>query len=190
MLFLIEYCKVKNLISELQIFNRENYFIFSKSYCAMDKIQKIKNLVKQKNLIYEDFAKKIGKSKPTVVNYFNKKSKIDIDTIEKIAEVLDVPVSYFFEDGENNTNSIDKELLRIFKKKVSVDIVAFESLDVIRKFKPKTEEDVFERMALLAKYLSYVHLEIDEIKYLYDNSIITSDFYNELKTLYKGRYKK
>lgn len=70
----------------------------------MDKVQKIKDLVKSKNLIYEDFAKKIGKSKPTVVNYFNRKSKIDIDTIEKIAEVLEVPVSYFFEGGAGMDN--------------------------------------------------------------------------------------
>ncbi len=61
-----------------------------------EKIQKIKALLKAKNLTYEQFAKLIGKSKPTVVNWFKGASKIDIDTIEKIAQVLGVPVSYFF----------------------------------------------------------------------------------------------
>jgi len=65
-----------------------------------DKILRIKELLKLKGLTYEQFAEMIGKSKPTVVNYFKGASKIDIYTIEKIAKALDVPVGYFF--GETN----------------------------------------------------------------------------------------
>lgn len=72
----------------------------------MDKLLKIKTLLTEKKLTQQDFANKIGVSKPTVINIFNGRSKIDIDLIEKIAEVLSVPVSYFFEGGETaKTNS-------------------------------------------------------------------------------------
>jgi len=155
----------------------------------MDISLKIRGLQKNKNITQKELSEKIGISvKGLQKALANKDFKVSI--LIKIAEVLGVPVSYFFEGGENNTNDIDKELLRIFKRKVNLDIVAFESLATIRKSKPKTEEEVVERFILISKYASYVHLEKDEIKYLYDNNIITTDFYNELKTLYKGRYKK
>ncbi len=70
----------------------------------MDKILKIKTLLKSKKMTYEDLSKAIGKSKPTVVNYFKGTSKIDIDTIEKIASVLNVPVSYFFDKESGGSN--------------------------------------------------------------------------------------
>jgi len=66
----------------------------------LDKLLKIKTLLTEKKLTQQDFANKIGVSKPTVINIFNGRSKIDIDLIEKIAEVLSVPVGYFFEGGE------------------------------------------------------------------------------------------
>ncbi len=66
------------------------------------KILRLKALLKEKKLTYAKFAALIGKSEPTVRNWFKGTSKIDIDTIEKIAQVLGVPVSYFFgESGEN-----------------------------------------------------------------------------------------
>jgi transcriptional regulator with XRE-family HTH domain len=37
-------------------------------------------------------------SRPTLLNYFNGRSKIDVYTIERIAEILDVNVCYFFQD--------------------------------------------------------------------------------------------
>ena len=77
----------------------------------MDKIQKIKKLLKVNNLTYEQFAKQIGKSKQTVVNWFNGRGKIDIDTIEKIAQVLGVPVSYFF--GESGGSVINNGIAGI-----------------------------------------------------------------------------
>lgn len=70
----------------------------------MDILHKIKILLKEKKINYEEFAKKINVSKPTVVNYFAGRSKIDIDTIQKIAEVLEVDISYFFGNENKPTN--------------------------------------------------------------------------------------
>ncbi len=60
------------------------------------KIQRIKGLIKEKNLTYAKFSVLVGKSEPTVRNWFKETSKIDIDTIEKIAEVLNVSIYYIF----------------------------------------------------------------------------------------------
>ncbi len=80
-----------------------------------DIVLKIKGLVTKRKLTYEQFAVKIGKSKQTIVNYFNLRSKIDIYTLQNMAEVLEVPVSYFFESekkiiGDNNTVNIDSPI--------------------------------------------------------------------------------
>lgn len=66
----------------------------------MDKLLKIKGLLAEKKITQQEFANKIGISKPTLTNIFAGRSKIDVDMIEVIAEVLSVPVSYFFEGGD------------------------------------------------------------------------------------------
>jgi len=73
---------------------------------TISKIHKIKVLLKEKKLTYEQFAVKIGTTRQTINNIFNGRSKIDIDTIEVIANVLNVPVSYFFEEDQGNAKKI------------------------------------------------------------------------------------
>jgi len=71
-------------------------------------ILKIKALLDKKNITIQDFAIKIDKTKQTVYNYFNGKTAIDVETLQKISEVLEVPITYFF-GVENETNKKDCE---------------------------------------------------------------------------------
>jgi transcriptional regulator with XRE-family HTH domain len=64
-------------------------------------ILKIKSLLTEKKITIQEFSRAINVSRPTVANYFNGRSKIDVYTIEDIASYLDVPVSYFFEEPTN-----------------------------------------------------------------------------------------
>ncbi len=66
----------------------------------------IKDLMGKKNFTYEKFAVKIGKSKQTIINYLNGRSKIDIYTLKDIAEALEVPMSVFFEENPNISKKI------------------------------------------------------------------------------------
>lgn len=77
---------------------------------------KVKQLVELKRLRQREFAELIGRTEQTVRNYFSGRTKIDIDVIQNIANVLEVPVSYFFEEnadlskkiiGDNNKVNID-----------------------------------------------------------------------------------
>lgn len=74
---------------------------------------KLKNLVKVKKLTYIELADLIGFSRPTVANWFKGTSKIDVDTIVTIAQKLNVPVNFFFENNEGNIPEAisDKEQL-------------------------------------------------------------------------------
>ena len=65
----------------------------------MNYILKIKELLEQKRIPLGRFAQLIGKNRNTVTNYLSGKTKIDVDTLIKIASVLGVPVSYFFGEG-------------------------------------------------------------------------------------------
>lgn len=64
------------------------------------KYMKIKQLLSVKKMTYEEFSLMIGVSRPTIVNWFKGKSKIDIDLIEVIAEKLEVPITYFFSEQD------------------------------------------------------------------------------------------
>ncbi len=77
-------------------------------------IQRIKQLLKEKNLTYRDLSKGISKSAPTLLNIMNGKSRLDVDTLIEISQVLNVPITYFFENtllgDDAYLNSDEKEL--------------------------------------------------------------------------------
>ena len=72
----------------------------------MFNLQKIKKLVKIKKLTYKEFANEIGVTEQTVHNWFQNRTKISIDQLEKIASYFEVPVSYFFDESGSNINSV------------------------------------------------------------------------------------
>ena len=78
-------------------------------------IKKIKDLLKEKGLTQKDLAVKLGKNENTVVNYLKQRTKIDVDTLVEIAEILQVPVSLLFEEdntfvGNKNIQALTYEL--------------------------------------------------------------------------------
>lgn len=74
----------------------------------MGYILKIKELLTEKKITQKEFSKKIDKNVHTVSNYFTGKTKIDVETLIKIAKVLNVSVNYFF-DNEQSTFVDNKE---------------------------------------------------------------------------------
>ncbi len=61
--------------------------------------EKIKKILSDKKLSQEKLANKIGMSKANLYNCF-KRNSIETKNLEKIAEVLEVPVSYFFDEND------------------------------------------------------------------------------------------
>ena len=73
---------------------------------------RLKNLVKVKKMTYIELADLIGFSRPTVANWFKGTSKIDVDTLVIIAQKMNVPISYFFDNKESIPEAVsDKEIL-------------------------------------------------------------------------------
>lgn len=81
---------------------------------------KLKTLVKVRKMTYIELADLIGFSRPTVANWFKGTSKIDVDTLVVIAQKMNVPISYFFDNNENIPEAVsDKEffLKELIKEK-------------------------------------------------------------------------
>lgn len=72
---------------------------------------KIKSLADKRNLSIPQIASKIGMSKAGLYVAIEKK-RLNVDTIEKIAKALSVPVSYFFGDYDASFLS-EKEILAL-----------------------------------------------------------------------------
>lgn len=72
----------------------------------MNVSDKIKNLNKSKGYTLEDLAKKIGVVQPSLSRML-KSNDFKLSTLQKIADVLEVDISYFFE--QNNSNGIAKD---------------------------------------------------------------------------------
>jgi len=71
-------------------------------------ILKIKELVEKKRIPLIELSEKIGKTRNTLYNYMNNTTVIDVETLQKIADVLEVPVTYFF-DGTDTAKSSERE---------------------------------------------------------------------------------
>jgi len=160
----------------------------------MDKIQKIKALLKSNKMTYQDLADAIGKSKPTVVNYFKGTSRIDIDTIETIANVLNVPVSYIFNEdtdikkikGNNNTigigtvNSHNKTNSNNVGSDIKDKVTIIENLEKINNFYSDMVSSLFSDMSDL--YVDLVEKN-SENKELLNTHETTTRLFARMNTL-------
>lgn len=63
----------------------------------MKKGEKLKDLIAKKGISIEEFASKIDMSVSSVFKYYNKE-KFDSDLLERFCSILDVPITYFFDD--------------------------------------------------------------------------------------------
>ena len=62
---------------------------------------KIKKLLQEKNISINDLSKKIDKSTRSLYNYIENKTIIDVETLQKTADVFEVSIGYFFNEETN-----------------------------------------------------------------------------------------
>ena len=71
-----------------------------------DILLKIRRLQEGKKITIKEFSKLIGVSSQTIYDYYNGKTSLSIKNLIKIAKAFDIPVSYFFEEGDNSKKII------------------------------------------------------------------------------------
>lgn len=64
---------------------------------------RIKEVLREKGITAISLASKLGIAQPSMSNIVNGKSKPSLDTLEKIAEILNIPISELFEKPESDT---------------------------------------------------------------------------------------
>lgn len=122
----------------------------------MAKLFLIKTLAEKKNISMVELANKVGISEQQI-HLLVRKNSTKIETLEKIANVLQVPVAYFFEDkthgnvvsgdysqlntegAHDNINGIGGEILLIERVK-SLERLVAEKDERIKELKERIEE--------------------------------------------------
>lgn len=80
---------------------------------------KVLELLKEKNMTQTELAKKAGLTQPSLSRILAGKYEIKITNLEKIANVLDVPVSYLVDNNEiKSDTSTDKKSTNDFLKEI------------------------------------------------------------------------
>jgi transcriptional regulator with XRE-family HTH domain len=64
-------------------------------------VEKIKGLAKNRGITIKDLAVRIDMSEANLYKVFKRKS-IETKYLQKIADVLSVPISYFFDDNQSD----------------------------------------------------------------------------------------
>ena len=81
-----------------------------------DELQKLR---KQNNMTQEELADKLGVTKSAISMYENGKRFPDYDTLERIANLLNVNISLFFSQNKkasfNIEDAYEKEILEVFR---------------------------------------------------------------------------
>lgn len=67
---------------------------------------RIKNIIAAKGMTIKEVAEKMGITPQTLGNIVNEKNNPNISTLERIAKVLDVPVSSLFTDYLEQCSSV------------------------------------------------------------------------------------
>ena len=88
---------------------------------------KIKELLRTKNIVYLKVAELTEISLNTVKNYLNGKTPMTVDFLEKIAEITNVSISYFFEENKTelsilgNKNIVGNKNIIAKKSNINID---------------------------------------------------------------------
>lgn len=64
---------------------------------------RIKEVLKEQNLTAKELAERVGISRENMTNIINEKSKPAFDTLIKISEAINVPMSELFSDSQKST---------------------------------------------------------------------------------------
>ena len=64
---------------------------------------RIKDVIKEQNAKAKELAERVGISRENITNIINEKSKPAFDTLVKISEALNVPLSELFSDSQKTT---------------------------------------------------------------------------------------
>ena len=88
--------------------------------------EKLKRIMFEKNLKQEDFAKKIGVNQSHVSNWITGKRNPSMNTLNKIAKTLNIPISSLIENtGKNNlknSNEFSEQIKEIQNKLKDLEI--------------------------------------------------------------------
>lgn len=94
----------------------------------MDIQLKIKELLSEKKISITEFSEKLDVSRNTVYNFFNKKYPIDVELLQKISDILEVPITIFFESNAESSPSFLKAELEKVKENLSTLIKSHNDL--------------------------------------------------------------
>ena len=145
---------------------------------------KIRQLQKKDSISQKELTERIGFS----VSAFNtalKRNDFKISVLIKIADVFNVPVSYFFGEEQENLNT--KKLLSIFKKlsiydngTIAAYSVVFKSVGVKGVVNTLSEDAVYD-----GAFLRYSELDKKEVKFLIENNFISPKIISLLSNIDK-----
>lgn len=111
--------------------------------------ENIKRIRKERHLSQRELGEKLGISQQMVGQYENNPTPPKLETLQKIATALDVPV-YILDDRIKYTTNHEK-LSQIFNSTDSVDVAAVESL--LAKIQDDYEKGMFEQNS--GQYLTF-----------------------------------
>lgn len=159
----------------------------------MANLQKIRDLCNTHKLSLKELSEKIGLTQTGLQNVL-KNNSTSIETLEKIASVLHVPVSYFFEEEIKVSENKDFEALekrikeleeQLEDKKKIIELMEFVSINEEFAYYMAKEDDIYNTKEDLIPF-KYAHLSIPELDILYKNNLISENIYNESVAIVKS----
>jgi len=151
---------------------------------------KITEIATDRRISIPQLAEKIGMSKRGLYVAL-KENSMRIDTLEKIAKVLEIPISVFFDSGnENEPGEILKKLetakenLANQAKSYSELEAKYDNLLIINSLNEKLVESAIRETALKEKIIYLLDDAINSIQFSVDEHLKVS-FMNEYPELYE-----
>lgn len=117
--------------------------------------KKIKDLLSSKEWTQELLAEKIGITRRTLKNYFDRNS-LNTDELEKIADIFNVSVSYFFDENEKQLNGITAKNVHNGNGHNIIIESKENEIETLKKYVSKLETDIERLEKEVKKYKYFV----------------------------------
>jgi|GEM_PF-3255828 len=117
--------------------------------------KKIKDLLSSKEWTQELLAEKIGITRRTLKNYFDRNS-LNTDELEKIADIFNVSVSYFFDENEKQLNGITAKNVHNGNGHNIIIESKEHEIETLKKYVSKLETDIERLEKEVKKYKYFV----------------------------------
>ena len=156
----------------------------------MDYIDKINAVLKQRNISQRQLAELVGKPQGTIHNYLSRKTKMDVETLQKMADALELDICELL-----GASALDDELRKVIYYLINENLIKRTIMTIAelepdffthpKPFNEYPRDKQLMLFGLLATFSVFLGIPCQYLKRLLDMGLLSRNYYTVICYLQK-----